>query len=129
MQEIARDIENVETVVAQANSLQLKLVGNQESNELITFLKQVMRDKEVKVPGGASGTVGTRITNMFSDAQKVSNNSFNLLCYIDYRLLRCTRQLAITLSFLVSIVFFFNFSFVYVTFRKVIFFIEFLEIT
>lgn len=71
LQEITRDIESVEALVAQVNSLQHKLGGNNDSKEFTSFLIQLMRGKEVSVPGGSRGDIGTRITTMFRDAQKV----------------------------------------------------------
>lgn len=72
MQEVARDIEGIEALVAQANSLQHKLCGNDDCKEFASFIVQLMRSKEVSVPGGARGNIGSRITTMFRDAQKVS---------------------------------------------------------
>lgn len=69
-QEITRDIESVEALVAQVNSLQHKL-GGKDSKEFTSFLIQLMRGKEVSVPGGSRGDIGARITMMFRDAQKV----------------------------------------------------------
>lgn len=70
-QEITRDIESVEALVAQVNSLQHKL-GGKDSKEFTSFLIQLMRGKEVSVPGGSRGDIGTRIITMFHDAQKVT---------------------------------------------------------
>ncbi|XP_015600324.1 rab3 GTPase-activating protein catalytic subunit [Cephus cinctus] len=69
-EEITFDIEGVEALVAQVNSLQHKLGGNTDSKELTSFLVQLMRGKEVIVPGGSTGYIGTRITTMFREAQK-----------------------------------------------------------
>lgn len=71
LQEITRDVESVEALVAQVNSLQHKLGGNVDSKEFTSFLIQLMRGKEVSVLGGARGDIGARITTMFRDAQKV----------------------------------------------------------
>ncbi|XP_017884521.1 rab3 GTPase-activating protein catalytic subunit isoform X2 [Ceratina calcarata] len=68
-EEIIRDIEGVEALVAQVNSLQHKLGRNVDSKEFTSFLIQLMRGKEVDVPGGARGDIGSRITTMFRDAQ------------------------------------------------------------
>jgi len=67
-----RDIESVEALVAQVNSLQHKLGGNNDSKEFISFLIQLMRGKEVSVPGDPRGDIGARIMTMFRDAQKVT---------------------------------------------------------
>ncbi|XP_018317561.1 rab3 GTPase-activating protein catalytic subunit [Mycetomoellerius zeteki] len=72
-EEITRDIESVEALVAQVNSLQHKLGGNNDSKEFTSFLIQLMRGKEVSVPGGSRGDIGTRITTMFRDAQKAAH--------------------------------------------------------
>lgn len=61
----------MEALVAQVNSLQHKLGGNNDSKEFISFLIQLMRGKEVNVPGGFRGDIATRITTMFRDAQRV----------------------------------------------------------
>lgn len=61
----------MEALVAQVNSLQHKLGGNNDSKEFTSFLIQLMRGKEVDVPGGSNGNIGSRITTMFRDAQKV----------------------------------------------------------
>lgn len=71
MQEIVRDIEGVEALVAQVNSLQHKLGGNDDSKEFISFIVDSMRGKKVQVPNGSRGNIGWRITAMFRDAQKV----------------------------------------------------------
>lgn len=71
-QEITRDIEGVEALVAQVNSLQHKLGGTNDSKEFTSFLIQLMRGKEVSVPGGSRGDIGSRITTMFRDAQRVN---------------------------------------------------------
>lgn len=71
-QEIAHDIEGIEALVAQADSLQHKLGGKNQSKEFTSFLVQLMRGKEVLVPEGSRGYVGSRITSMFLEAQKVS---------------------------------------------------------
>ena len=72
-QEIIRDIEAIETLIAQVNSLQLKLADGDTDSELTSFIVQLMRGKEVSVPSGPRGALGARITKMFSDAQKVSS--------------------------------------------------------
>ncbi|XP_015108534.1 rab3 GTPase-activating protein catalytic subunit isoform X2 [Diachasma alloeum] len=72
-EEIARDIESVEALIAQINSLQHKLCGDDHSKEMSSFITQLMREKEVSVPGGARGYVGSRITDMFRDAQKAGH--------------------------------------------------------
>ncbi|XP_076667332.1 RAB3 GTPase activating protein subunit 1 isoform X2 [Andrena cerasifolii] len=69
---ITRDIESVEALVAQVNSLQHKLGDNNDSKEFTLFLIQLMRGKEVEVPGGFRGNIGSRITTMFRDAQKAA---------------------------------------------------------
>lgn len=61
----------MEALVAQVNSLQHKLGGNNDSQEFTSFLVQLMRGKEVSVPGGSRGDIGSRITAMFRDAQMV----------------------------------------------------------
>ncbi|XP_076283698.1 RAB3 GTPase activating protein subunit 1 [Lasioglossum baleicum] len=71
-EEIIRDIEGVEALVAQVNSLQHKLGGNDESKEFTSFIIQLMRGKEVEVPGGSRGNIASRITTMFRDAQKAA---------------------------------------------------------
>ncbi|XP_011173080.1 rab3 GTPase-activating protein catalytic subunit [Solenopsis invicta] len=71
-EEITRDIESVEALVAQVNSLQHKLGGNNDSKEFTSFLIQLMRGKEVSVPGGSRGDIGARIITMFRDAQKAA---------------------------------------------------------
>ncbi|XP_029053343.1 rab3 GTPase-activating protein catalytic subunit [Osmia bicornis bicornis] len=71
-EEITRDIEGIEALVAQVNSLQHKLGGNDDSKEFTSFLIQLMRGKEVEVPGGSRGNIGSRITTMFRDAQKAA---------------------------------------------------------
>ncbi|KAL6427602.1 hypothetical protein ACFW04_008819 [Cataglyphis niger] len=71
-EEITRDIESVEALVAQVNSLQHKL-GGKDSKEFTSFLIQLMRGKEVSVPGGSRGDIGARITTMFRDAQKAAH--------------------------------------------------------
>ncbi|XP_072752258.1 rab3 GTPase-activating protein catalytic subunit [Anoplolepis gracilipes] len=71
-EEITRDIESVEALVAQVNSLQHKL-GGKDSKEFTAFLIQLMRGKEVSVPGGSRGDIGARITAMFRDAQKAAH--------------------------------------------------------
>ncbi|CAB0044783.1 unnamed protein product [Trichogramma brassicae] len=73
-EDIIRDMESVETLVAQMNSLQLKLSDNEgdaQDKELQAFVVQLMRGKEVSVPNGPRGALGNRISKMFSDAQKV----------------------------------------------------------
>lgn len=65
----------MEALVAQVNSLQHKLGGNNDSKEFTSFLIQLMRGKEVDVPGGSNGNIGSRITTMFRDAQKVLINT------------------------------------------------------
>ncbi|XP_076245852.1 RAB3 GTPase activating protein subunit 1 isoform X2 [Calliopsis andreniformis] len=70
-EEITKDIEGVEALVAQVNSLQHKL-GGDDSKEFTSFLIQLMRGKEVEVPGGSNGNIGCRITTMFRDAQKAA---------------------------------------------------------
>ncbi|XP_012275446.1 rab3 GTPase-activating protein catalytic subunit [Orussus abietinus] len=72
-EEIIHDIEGIETLVAQVYSLQHKLGGNDNSNELTPFLIQLMRGKEVSVPKGAKGNIGLRITTMFRDAQRAAH--------------------------------------------------------
>ncbi|XP_019887701.2 rab3 GTPase-activating protein catalytic subunit isoform X2 [Ooceraea biroi] len=72
-EEITRDVESVEALVAQVNSLQHKLGGNTDSKEFTSFLIQLMRGKEVSVPGGSRGNIGARITTMFRDAQKAAH--------------------------------------------------------
>lgn len=62
----------MEALVAQVNSLQHKLGGDKKSKEFTTFLIQLMRGKEVSVPGGSKGDIGSRIMAMFRDAQKVN---------------------------------------------------------
>ncbi|KAJ8680943.1 hypothetical protein QAD02_016730 [Eretmocerus hayati] len=72
-EDIVRDIENVETLITQVNSLQLKLMdGDVDSGDkdLTSFLIQLMRGREVSVPSGSRGSIGARITKMFFDAQK-----------------------------------------------------------
>ncbi|XP_076749790.1 RAB3 GTPase activating protein subunit 1 [Xylocopa sonorina] len=71
-EEIIRDIEGVEALVAQVNSLQHKLGGNDDSKEFTSFLIHLMRGKEVEVPDGSRGDIGSRITTMFRDAQKAA---------------------------------------------------------
>ncbi|XP_048506287.1 rab3 GTPase-activating protein catalytic subunit isoform X3 [Athalia rosae] len=71
--EIASDIEGIEALVAQANSLQHKLGGQHHSKEFTAFLIQLMRGKEVSVPDGPRGYVGSRITSMFYEAQKAAH--------------------------------------------------------
>ncbi|XP_017796129.1 PREDICTED: rab3 GTPase-activating protein catalytic subunit isoform X3 [Habropoda laboriosa] len=71
-EEIIRDIEGVEALVAQVNSLQHKLDGNDDSKEFTSFLIQLMRGKEVEVPGGSRGNIASQITTMFRDAQKAA---------------------------------------------------------
>lgn len=65
----------MEALVAQVNSLQHKLGGNNDSKEFTSFLIQLMRGKEVDVPGGSNGNIASRITTMFRDAQKVLINT------------------------------------------------------
>ncbi|KAK2582514.1 hypothetical protein KPH14_004812 [Odynerus spinipes] len=72
-EEITRDIEGVEALVAQVNSLQLKLGGGDSSKEFTKFLIELMRGKEVSVPDGPRGHIGTRIMTMFRDAQKAAH--------------------------------------------------------
>ena len=75
LQDIIRDIESVETLIAQVNSLQLKLSdndGDAQDKELTAFVVQLMRGKEVSVPSGPRGALGNRISKMFADAQKVT---------------------------------------------------------
>ncbi|KAL0101813.1 hypothetical protein PUN28_019150 [Cardiocondyla obscurior] len=72
-EEITRDVESVEALVAQVNSLQHKLGGSNDSKEFTSFLIQLMRGKEVRVPGGSRGDIGARITTMFRDAQKAAH--------------------------------------------------------
>lgn len=64
----------MEALVAQVNSLQHKLGDNNDSKEFTLFLIQLMRGKEVEVPGGFRGNIGSRITTMFRDAQKVPDS-------------------------------------------------------
>lgn len=64
----------MEALVAQVNSLQHKLGDNNDSKEFTLFLIQLMRGKEVEVPGGFAGNIGSRITTMFRDAQKVPDS-------------------------------------------------------
>ncbi|XP_076182491.1 RAB3 GTPase activating protein subunit 1 isoform X2 [Ptiloglossa arizonensis] len=70
--EIIRDIEGVEVLVAQVNSLQHKLGDKDDSKEFTSFLIQLMRGKEVAVPGGNRGNIGGRIKTMFQEAQKAA---------------------------------------------------------
>ncbi|XP_014601093.1 PREDICTED: rab3 GTPase-activating protein catalytic subunit isoform X1 [Polistes canadensis] len=72
-EEITRDIEGVEALVAQVNSLQLKLGGSDDSKEFTSFLIELMRGKEVVVPNGSRGNIGARIMSMFRDAQKAAH--------------------------------------------------------
>lgn len=51
--------------------MQHKLGGPNNSKEFTSFLVQLMRGKEVPVPDGSTGYVGSRITAMFYEAQKV----------------------------------------------------------
>lgn len=85
-QEITRDIESVEALVAQVNSLQHKLGGNNDSKEFTSFLIQLMRGKEVNVPGGSRGDIGARITTMFRDAQKVQIYFYTLYYMKEFRI-------------------------------------------
>lgn len=71
-QEISKVIESVEAHVAQVNSLYHKLCSDNNSNEITSFIIQLMRGKEVTVPSGSRGTAGKRIIAMFQDAQKVN---------------------------------------------------------
>lgn len=71
-EEIMHDIEGVEPLIAQVNSLQHKLGGSTDSKELTSFLVQLMRGKEVAVPGGSRGNIGQRIITMFYEAQKAA---------------------------------------------------------
>jgi len=61
------------------NSLQHKLGGSTDSKEFTTFLIQLMRGKEVSVPGGSRGDIGARITTMFRDAQKVTITAISIM--------------------------------------------------
>ncbi|XP_058804801.1 rab3 GTPase-activating protein catalytic subunit [Phymastichus coffea] len=75
-EEITRDIEILETLIAQVKSLQLKLAPAGESHshdeEFTSFLVQLMRSKEVSVPKASAGPLGNRITSMFFEAQKAA---------------------------------------------------------
>lgn len=71
MQEITRDIESVEVLIAQVNSLHHKFCGNEDSKEIISFIIELMRGKEVIVEGGSKRIIGQSIATMFNDAQKV----------------------------------------------------------
>lgn len=79
-QEIIQDIEGVEALIAQVNSLQHKLGANDDSKEFTSFLIQLMRGKEVNVPGGSRGNIGSRITTMFRNAQKVLLKIYTCTC-------------------------------------------------
>ncbi|XP_066597838.1 rab3 GTPase-activating protein catalytic subunit [Prorops nasuta] len=72
-EEIVRDIESVEVLVAQVHSLQQKLGDENNSKQFTDFLINLMNGKEVVVPGGARGNIGTKITDMFRDAQKAAH--------------------------------------------------------
>lgn len=70
-------MEHLETLIAQVNSLQLKLSDGSkgpDDEELTSFLVQLMRGKEVTIPNGPSGAIGKRIENIFFDAQKVNTS-------------------------------------------------------
>lgn len=71
-EEISKDIESVEALVAQINSLYHKLCTDDNSSELTSFIVQLMRGKEVMVPSGSRGIVAKRIIAMFRDAQKAT---------------------------------------------------------
>lgn len=67
-------MEHLETLIAQVNSLQLKLsegIKDSDSEELTSFLIQLMRGKEVAIPNGPTGALGKRIENIFFNAQRV----------------------------------------------------------
>ncbi|XP_046465312.1 rab3 GTPase-activating protein catalytic subunit [Neodiprion pinetum] len=72
-EEIAHDIEGIEALVAQANSLQRKLGGLNQTKEFTGFLVQLMREKEVPVPDALWEYVRSRITSMFYEAQKAAH--------------------------------------------------------
>lgn len=61
----------MEVLVEQVNSLLHKLGDTDESKEFTSFIIQLMRGKEVKVPDGSKGNIRSRITTMFRDAQEV----------------------------------------------------------
>ncbi|XP_023712978.1 rab3 GTPase-activating protein catalytic subunit isoform X2 [Cryptotermes secundus] len=72
--ELALQVAEVEEVIAQANSLEVKFSlapETVETPELRAFLLKLMHLSEVDVPGGPRGAIGSRIRTMFSDAQKM----------------------------------------------------------
>ena len=83
-EDIVQDVERAEALIAQYNSLELKLTTkNSDDKELASFVAQLMQGKEVCVPNGPRGYLGTRITKMFCDAQKVTLlfNLFSIFIY------------------------------------------------
>jgi hypothetical protein len=81
LQDLAHEIVEAETIIAQANSLEMKFSLASETvqnSELHTFLSKLMHLSEVDVPGGPRGAIGSRIQMMFANAQKVNHDLFEL---------------------------------------------------
>ena len=70
-QDIIREIEVEEGLIEQAKSLQHKLGENCDAKEITSFVIQLIRGKEVSVPNGSRGSIGSQIIQLFCDAQKV----------------------------------------------------------
>lgn len=90
MQRLVPEVETVETQVCTARSLRSKLCpglfeakakgqteGQSEATvsddqkEMVDFLAALLELKEVPVPGGARGRIGSNVRGMFAEAQKV----------------------------------------------------------
>ncbi|XP_014211010.1 rab3 GTPase-activating protein catalytic subunit isoform X2 [Copidosoma floridanum] len=71
-EDIVHEIESIESLIAQFNSLRLKLTDSNGDKDLTSFIGQLMHNREVSVPNGPRGAIGARITKMFSDAQKAA---------------------------------------------------------
>ncbi|XP_033229238.1 rab3 GTPase-activating protein catalytic subunit [Belonocnema kinseyi] len=77
-EDIVREIETEEGLVEQVKSLQHKFGENCDSKEILLFVMQLMTGKEVSVPNGSRGSIGSQITKLFCEAQKVSHTSANV---------------------------------------------------
>lgn len=74
-----------ECLIEQVKSLQSKFAENCDEKEVTSFVAQLMRGKEVSVPNGSRGNIGSEIIKLFCEAQKVSNYIF-----IDFFLIYAT---------------------------------------
>ncbi|XP_051158910.1 rab3 GTPase-activating protein catalytic subunit [Leptopilina boulardi] len=76
-EDIIRELEVEEGLIEQVKSLQSKFAENCDKQEVTSFVMQLMRGKEVSVPNGSRGNIGTEIIKLFCEAQKVSHTASN----------------------------------------------------